>query len=186
LVIVVIVALLAFLFWKQVNSAVRGIYPGWPFVFAIPILVYAYSHPPLRHHGGSLAPRVVGKLLERLLRANLAVPLGGETLQLYVFCHGIPERCLTIRGHALPICARCTGLLIGIAAGCFVPIAPYLGSGVSIGLVSLLVGPFLVDGITQLAGLRESTNPLRLVTGVIGGVGLVFGAQVLRAIVIGF
>jgi uncharacterized membrane protein len=40
--------------------------------------------------------------------------------------------------------------------------------------------PMLIDGLTQLSGLRESTNPLRLVTGFVAA--FAFGAWALSAI----
>ena len=36
----------------------------------------------------------------------------------------------------------------------------------------LLLVPAFVDGTTQFFNLRESNNPLRLVTGLMGGIGL--------------
>jgi uncharacterized membrane protein len=40
--------------------------------------------------------------------------------------------------------------------------------------------PLAIDGLTQLAGLRESTNSLRIATGVIAG--LAFGFWILSAV----
>ena len=120
-----------------------------------------------------------------ILRANLEVPFGRHRFPLYFFCHGIPERCFTIRGHSFPICARCTGLLIGVAAGFLLPATGHLPSVVAIGLALVLVAPLLVDGFTQLAGLRQSTNSLRIVTGAMGGIGVAFAVQVLRLLLLG-
>jgi uncharacterized membrane protein len=33
------------------------------------------------------------------------------------FCHQIPSRSLHVAGHALPLCARCTGMWLGITLG---------------------------------------------------------------------
>ncbi|MBV1755609.1 MAG: DUF2085 domain-containing protein [Methanobacterium sp.] len=30
-----------------------------------------------------------------------------------LICHGLPERSFKIKGHMLPVCARCTGLYLG-------------------------------------------------------------------------
>ena len=40
--------------------------------------------------------------------------------------------------------------------------------------------PLGLDGVTQLLGLRESTNPLRIATGVIAG--MAFGLWILSAV----
>jgi len=186
LLILIIVVVVAVLFWKDVNAAIRGIFPSWPLVLAVPFLFYAYYWQSPTNPDGRSSARSVRDVLMSILRANLEVPFGRHALRLYVFCHGIPDRCFTIRGHAFPICARCTGLLIGIAAGFLVPATQSLGLIAATGLASLLVAPVLVDGLTQLAERRESTNPLRLVTGVIGGLGLAICAQILRVLVLGF
>ncbi|HKR65808.1 MAG TPA: DUF2085 domain-containing protein [Thermoanaerobaculia bacterium] len=98
-----------------------------------------------------------------------------------VLCHGIPERCLLLFGVPMPICARCTaiyaGMLLGLAA--FV-IAPLLRERVMRAFAFAALVPMGIDGLTQLAGLRESTNPLRIATGVIAG--FAFGLWILSAV----
>jgi len=185
LLILIIAVVVAVLFWKDVNAAIRGIFPSWPLVLAVPFLLYAYYWQSPTDMDGQSAPRSVRDVLMSILRANLDVPFGRHAFRLYLFCHGIPDRCLTIRGHTLPICARCTGLLIGIAAGFLLPATGYLPSVVAIGLALLLVAPLLVDGLTQLAGLRHSTNSQRIVTGAIAGLGVALAAQVLRLLLLG-
>jgi len=185
LLILIIAVVISVLFWKDVNAAIRGIFPSWPLVLAVPFLLYAYYWQSPTDLDGRSAPRSVGDVLMSILRAILDVPFGRHTFQLYLFCHGIPDRCFTIRGHTVPICALCTGLLIGVAAGLLVPATGHLPSVVAIGLALLLVAPLLVDGLSQLAGLRHSTNPLRIVTGAIGGLGVAFAAQVLRLVLLG-
>jgi len=185
LLILIIAVVVAVLFWKDVNAAIRGIFPSWPLVLAVPFLLYAYYWQSPTDPEGRSDPRSVRDFLMSILRANLEVPFGGHTFRLYFFCHGIPERCFTIRGHTFPICARCTGLLIGVAAGFFLPATGYLASTVPIGMASLLVAPLLADGLTQLAGLRHSTNALRIVTGAIGGLGLALVTRALRLLLTG-
>ena len=70
--------------------------------------------------------------------------------------------------------------------GFIVPATQSLGLIAATGLASFLVAPVLVDGLTQLAQRRESMNPLRLATGIIGGLGFAFGAQILRLLLLGF
>jgi len=182
LLILIIAVVVAVLFWRDVNAAIRGIFPSWPLVLAVPFLLYAYYwHSPPDPEGRS-SPRSVRDVLMSILRSNLEVPFGRHPFRLYFFCHGIPDRCFTIRGHTFPICARCTGLLIGVAAGFILPATGYLPSLVAIGLALLLVAPLSVDGLTQLVGLRHSTNSLRIVTGAIGGLGLALAAQALRLV----
>jgi len=185
LLILIIAVVIAVLFWKDVNAAIRGIFPSWPLVLAVPFFLYAYYWQSPTNPEGRSDPRSVRDVLMSILRANLEVPFGGRAFRLYLFCHGIPDRCLTIRGFPFPICARCTGLLIGVAAGFLLPATGHLPSIVAIGLALLLVAPLLVDGLTQLVGLRHSTNSLRIVTGAMGGLGVAFAVQVLRLVLLG-
>ena len=90
----------------------------------------------------------------------------------YGLCHQLPVRSFFAAGHQLPVCARDTGI--------------YLGFVVSLGLITFLdrgrrrsamppawllavgaalVGLMALDGVTEYAGLRTTTNLIRLATG---------------------
>jgi uncharacterized membrane protein len=140
--------------------------------------------------------------------ATIAIAHGAPPvlrLPFKLLCHGIPHRCLTIFDTPMPVCARCVGIyggfLVGLALFAIViktadsrqrisdrrqqttdvgPAPhPRLLSAVRY-LLSIAVIPILVDGGTQAIGLRESTNPLRLATGLT--VGAAFGLWVLVSI----
>jgi uncharacterized membrane protein len=89
-----------------------------------------------------------------------------------LFCHGIPRRCLTLWNVPMPICARCTaiygGALFGIVAA---RVLPWMSERAARYVMYAAATPLGIDGLTQLTTLRESTNTLRLATGVIGGIG---------------
>jgi uncharacterized membrane protein len=96
----------------------------------------------------------------------------------FAVCHGLPTRSLALGGEYLPVCARCAGLYLGIAAtyvfliarrGFRVNSLPPLR--VSLAIVGLLL-PMAFDGLTSYAGLRETTNPLRFGTGLAAGAAL--------------
>ena len=83
-----------------------------------------------------------------------------------IFCHGLPERSLLLFGEAMPICARCFGIYGGIIAGiALFTIVPWLEERMARGAALVAVLPLAADGLTQLAGLRLSTNALRIATG---------------------
>ena len=88
-------------------------------------------------------------------------------------CHRIPERSFFIKNHQFPVCSRCTGYYISIFAyfvfAYFYSI-PYSLNSFLIGI--LLNIPTGIDGLTQFLGYRESNNTLRLITGLLGGLGL--------------
>lgn len=96
-------------------------------------------------------------------------------------CHGIAERSLTLAGVPMPICARCTGIYAGVLAGLTAfPLIPMLRESVMRVVAFAAVTPLAIDGLTQLVGLRESTNPLRLATG--AAAGIAFGLWILSAV----
>src|SRR5207302_3838448 len=79
-----------------------------------------------------------------------------------LLCHGNPNRCLEIWHVPMPICARCTALYAGFLAGIILfMLLPRLQEMTARWILGLAVLPMFLDGITQLATIRESTNPLR-------------------------
>jgi hypothetical protein len=43
---------------------------------------------------------------------KLVIEFGNRKVGL-CFCHRLPDRSLSIKGYTLPLCARCTGIVIG-------------------------------------------------------------------------
>ena len=82
---------------------------------------------------------------------------------LLIGCHQRINRSYVLRGRQIPLCCRCLGILIGVA---FAP----LFAALSLISCTFLVLPLVADGTTQLCGLRESRNWLRLTTGILFGV----------------
>jgi len=80
------------------------------------------------------------------------------------------ERSFFWKGSQFPLCARCTGLLIGQAAALFLFLL-FVRSDIRIllclaGISVLIMG---IDGLGQLKNIWLSTNPRRLVTGLLCG-----------------
>jgi uncharacterized membrane protein len=97
------------------------------------------------------------------------------------FCHGIPSRCLTLWSVPMPICARCVAIYVGLFLGLVSFFAlPWLDEKVMRMAMFVLATPMAIDGISQATRLRESTNPLRMGTGLAAGLG--FGLWVLSAL----
>lgn len=97
------------------------------------------------------------------------------------FCHGIPERCLTLWNVPMPICARCTAIYAGLilSFAIFAVIPRITERAARIVLFGAAV-PMALDGLSQLAQLRVSTNGLRMETGLVAGIA--FGFWALTAI----
>lgn len=83
-------------------------------------------------------------------------------------CHRMKTRSLTIKGHTLPLCARCTGILLGYL---FFPFLLIIELNLPLWLGIILNLPMVLDGWTQKRKLRMSNNPLRVSTGIISGLG---------------
>lgn len=83
-------------------------------------------------------------------------------------CHRIPERSFAIKGRQFHVCARCTGIIVGLA--CSFGALPLAGSAPLV--LAVAAAANLVDGSTQLLGWRKSTNVLRFSLGVALGLAL--------------
>lgn len=98
-----------------------------------------------------------------------------------MMCHGRPERCLELFGVPMPICARCTGIYLGLLAGLAAFRLVRFVSEKSLRIAAFMaLTPLAIDGLTQLTGLRESTNELRIATGLVAG--LAFGLWILSVV----
>lgn len=95
----------------------------------------------------------------------------GKFLRIFFGCHARPDRSFYYKGKQFPICARCTGELVGMIAAVF--IAVFVGR-IPVFWCIILTIPILIDGIIQLKTKYESNNIKRLITGIMFGVAFVF------------
>ncbi len=133
--------------------------------------------------------------------------------QVYWFgdlnCHQKWYRSFYIHGNQMPVCARDTGMFSGIALGFLalskvratpdlfetgiraLPGSGYLWVKKHLGarkgalvLFALLLAPMAVDGFTQALTSYESTNPVRYITGFMGGTAIagLLGAMIESAL----
>ena len=65
------------------------------------------------------------------------------------FCHQAPSRTFWIAGHALPLCARCSGMWIGITLGVAVGVAAAFKHRWSVGTCAAVLA-FALSGIDHL------------------------------------
>lgn len=92
-------------------------------------------------------------------------------------CARVPTHTLLYGGIPMAICARCLALYASFCLGGLFfaglrPFFPKIRLGVT--AVGIFCGPILLDVLTQSVGLRESTNALRILTGVLAGTALAF------------
>lgn len=88
-------------------------------------------------------------------------------LPIFFGCHCRSDRSLYYRGKQFPICARCTGELIGILVSfiLFWFWRPNLTSAI------ILLIPLIIDGFVQRLTSYESNNFKRMITGFLFGIG---------------
>lgn len=84
-------------------------------------------------------------------------------------CHCREDRSFHFRGERFPICARCTGELVGMVLSALTYALGHPGAVVSL----LLMVPMVLDGTIQSCTAYESTNARRFVTGLLFGYALV-------------
>lgn len=82
-------------------------------------------------------------------------------------CHQMPERSFFWRGYQFPMCARCTGIALGYAAGGVLLI--WLRLPILVCLTGAAV--MFLDWFLQYSQLLPSTNFRRLITGTFCGIG---------------
>lgn len=127
---------------------------------------------------------ISGAILSASIACTAAIAHGASMrwrLLFRVFCHGIPERCLYLWNVPMPICARCTAIYAGLIASYAVfLIVPRMTEKFARMALYVALAPMAVDGLTQLAQFRLSTNTLRIETGLLAGIA--FGVWALSAI----
>jgi uncharacterized membrane protein len=95
----------------------------------------------------------------------------------YGLCHQLPARSFFgAGGYQVPVCARDTGIYIGIITSlALIAILhrPERPSGLPTRTgwiaIALMIGAMALDGGTEYSGLRGTTNELRLITGLLAG-----------------
>ena len=92
-------------------------------------------------------------------------------LQIFFFCHQRPDRSFFYKGKQFPLCARCTGMAIGYLLSIILLL--FIGL-FNPWIIPLLIIPMVIDGTGQLFGKWTSTNMRRLLTGLAGGVGIIY------------
>jgi uncharacterized membrane protein len=86
-------------------------------------------------------------------------------------CHQKAERSFFINGNQMPFCSRCTAIWLGLTIGLSFMVFYKIKFNEKF-LYVILIGllPIGIDGVGQLFGLWESTNVIRMITGLLVGI----------------
>ncbi len=87
-------------------------------------------------------------------------------------CHQLLVRSFTINGNQMPFCTRDLGIFIGLVVGIGIAFSGRLRIGPKLSLLLLI--PMALDGGAQLISSYESSNIIRMVTGMVAGIGVAF------------
>lgn len=95
----------------------------------------------------------------------------GKFLRIFFGCHARADRSFFFRGKQFPICARCTGELLGMICAIIMSMFHYR---ITILWCIVMVLPLLFDGVIQLITRYESNNIKRIITGFLFGIAFIF------------
>lgn len=112
---------------------------------------------------------------------SVAFPVLGKTGDIFdpilsATCHRLAERCIQMPWGTTGLCARCTAFWFGLAVGISFMYPGIIRIPFWTGVLFLI--PLIIDGVVQSVTPYESTNVLRVLTGLTAGTGisiLIFG-----------
>ena len=86
-------------------------------------------------------------------------------------CHQKAERSFFVNDNQMPFCSRCTAIWLGLAVGLGFMVFYRIELNERF-VLAILIGliPIGIDGVGQLLGFWESTNAIRVITGLLIGV----------------
>jgi uncharacterized membrane protein len=150
--------------WAHIAIYITG---GILLFFTISLIVAPLFLPPNTVNYGKGSP--VGTNDFQKERNNLSMTgyIGFLYWQGDVNCNLIASRSFFLNGNQMPVCSRCLAIYAGMAVALLFSTRRFYmikGWGLIFGLV-----PMGMDGGLQLFGFYESNNPIRVLTGFLGG-----------------
>ena len=86
-------------------------------------------------------------------------------------CHQMPDRSFFFRGYQFPVCARCTGVILGQTIAVVMLLCAIRIRFILSAILLLIMG---IDWGLQFFKILMSNNVRRLITGILGGFGLTY------------
>ncbi len=140
-------------------------------VYAILLFIVPYMLPPATVNFGE------NGRVNIIDFQNITDQMPPVAREMYAFgdlmCHQHASRSFFLNGNQMPFCARCTAIFVGLGIGTLV--LAFVDMDIKLWLIFALLVPMGIDGICQdiLTFLHyESTNTLRVLTGLPAGISL--------------
>jgi len=145
-------------------------------ILAIDRVIYRIARRWLWVANGAGALMVVLPLLAPVLMASGHDTLAGVLYRAFrLVCHQMPERSFFLMGYQVAYCQRDLAIYGGVLVlGLLYGAIRRLVRPLPLRWAAVLALPMAVDGFTQLVGLRESGWELRLLTGVLFALAVVW------------
>ncbi|MEG0221428.1 MAG: DUF2085 domain-containing protein [Clostridia bacterium] len=86
-------------------------------------------------------------------------------------CHQRQDRSFSWKGYQFPVCARCTGVILGYV---FTPLIYLAPKRIRIYIALALCAVMFIDWLVQHLKIHSSNNVRRLITGTMAGAGLLY------------
>lgn len=102
---------------------------------------------------------------ESLTGALAAAAASTARIILSSACHSIEARSHSVASVVMPVCARCTGIYLGLALGALVP-RVRARSSTMLALLGIALFVLALDVATEAVQLRPANATLRTVTGI--------------------
>lgn len=97
-------------------------------------------------------------------------------------CHQRADKSFFYKGYQFPMCARCTGVMVGY----LIAIPIYFIYTLNISIYIVLCAVMFLDWYIQYLKIRTSTNIRRFISGTLGGFGLMSLELVVCEFIISF
>jgi uncharacterized membrane protein len=148
--LIIIIFFISFLIWTLLQ-------------FFAPMLL---QHNSINDLSGNVGVSNNNKLIDEMSSPWNFIYSCGDRL-----CHQKAERSFFINGNQMPFCSRCTAIWLGLAIGLgFIVFYKIKLDEKFLFLIIIGIIPIGIDGVGQFFGLWESTNIIRLLTGLLIGI----------------
>lgn len=104
-----------------------------------------------------------GDVIEKMNPLAKAVYTVGDA-----YCHQMSERSYYLNGNQMPFCSRDEGVFLGLMIGMIAAMVTRYEISAPVLVIGVI--PIAIDGLMQLFTDYESTNPVRVITGVLAGI----------------